>query len=124
MLVRYKKGFEKIAMGLLSFMPDEKDVKKLQKTIKDYENNPNWHLFLWKQEDVLGIIGLRLEDENKAVIQHISVNPSHRNQGIGKKMIEAVKEQYGEQFVICANEKTESFVKKSEQTSDMNENSQ
>ena len=29
MLLRYKKAFEKIAMGLLSFMPQEKDVKKL-----------------------------------------------------------------------------------------------
>lgn len=115
MLVRYKKNFEKIAMGLLSFMPDEKDVKKLQKTIKDYENNPDWNLFLWKKEDVLGIIGVRLEDDKKVVIQHISVNPSHRNQGIGRKMIEAVKDFYGEEYVICANEKTESFVKKSEQ---------
>ena len=29
MLIRYKKTFEKIAMGLLSFMPSEKDLKKL-----------------------------------------------------------------------------------------------
>ena len=36
MLIRYKKNLEKIAMGLLSFMPDEKkDVKKLQQTIED-----------------------------------------------------------------------------------------
>lgn len=28
MLIRYKKTFEKIAMGLLSFMPNEKDLKK------------------------------------------------------------------------------------------------
>ena len=27
MLIRYKKVFEKIAMGLLSFMPNEKDLK-------------------------------------------------------------------------------------------------
>ena len=37
MLIRYKKIFEKIAMGLLSFMPSEKDLKKLQLTIKQYE---------------------------------------------------------------------------------------
>lgn len=28
MLIRYKKSFEKIAMGLLSFMPNEKDLKQ------------------------------------------------------------------------------------------------
>ncbi|MRG86459.1 GNAT family N-acetyltransferase [Salinibacillus xinjiangensis] len=112
MLIRYKKSFEKIAMGLLSFMPDEKDVKKLQQTVKEYENNPNWHLFLWKDEDLLGAIGVRIEDEEKAVIQHVSVNPSHRHQGIGKKMIDAVRNQYNNQYVVCANEKTESFVQK------------
>lgn len=37
MLIRYKRSFEKIAMGLLSFMPGEKDVKQLQQTIKSYE---------------------------------------------------------------------------------------
>ena len=80
MLIRYKKNLEKIAMGLLSFMPEEKkDVKKLLQTIKEYEANPNWHLYLWKEDDdVLGAIGVRLEDKN-AYIQHISVNPSHRN---------------------------------------------
>ncbi|MBB6455295.1 riboflavin biosynthesis RibT protein [Salirhabdus euzebyi] len=114
MLVRYKKSLEKIAMGLLSFMPDEKDVKRLQQTIKEYEENPNWHLFLWKEEDILGSIGVRMEDEKKAVIQHVSVNPSHRNQGLGRKMIQGVKDLYGNEYVICANEKTESFVQKCE----------
>ncbi|HWO97501.1 MAG TPA: N-acetyltransferase, partial [Bacillus sp. (in: firmicutes)] len=33
MLIRYKKNYEKIAMGLLSFMPTEKDLKALQKTM-------------------------------------------------------------------------------------------
>ena len=39
MLIRYKKSMEKIAMGLLSFMPEEKDVKKLTVTMKAYEEN-------------------------------------------------------------------------------------
>jgi riboflavin biosynthesis RibT protein len=112
MLVRFKKSLEKIAMGLLSFMPDERDVKKLTQTIKEYESNPDWHLYLWKEEDVLGAIGLRVEDGEKVVIQHISVNPSYRNQGIGKKMIQSVHQQYGHGHVICANENTEGFVKK------------
>jgi len=48
MLIRYKKSFEKIAMGLLSYMPSEKDLKKLQQTIKQYDSDKNWQLFLWK----------------------------------------------------------------------------
>ena len=59
--------FEKIAMGLMSFMPQEKDLKKLQETIKQYETNENWHLYLWKEdEDIVGIIGIVIEDEQTA----------------------------------------------------------
>ncbi|HEY4531645.1 MAG TPA: N-acetyltransferase, partial [Kurthia sp.] len=38
MLNRYRKAYEKIAMGLLSFMPNEKDLKVLQQTIQTYES--------------------------------------------------------------------------------------
>lgn len=88
MLVRYKKAFEKISMGLLSFMPQEKDVKKLLETIQQYETNPDWHLFLWKkEEDLVGIVGVKMND-TEGIIQHISVNPSHRGEGIGKEMVQ------------------------------------
>lgn len=88
MLLRYKKAFEKISMGLLSFMPQEKDVKKLLETIQQYETNPDWHLFLWKKgEDLVGIVGVRMNDKD-GIIQHLSVNPSHRGEGIGKEMLQ------------------------------------
>ena len=88
MLLRYKKAFEKISMGLLSFMPQEKDVKKLIETIHQYEKDPNWQLFLWKkEEDLVGIIGVQIIGK-EAFIQHISVNPSHRGEGIGTEMVQ------------------------------------
>ena len=109
MLNRYKKNSEKIAMGLLSFMPEEKDVKKLQQTIKEYESNSDWHLYLWKEaDDVIGAIGLRV-DGDKAIIQHISVNPSHRNIGVGKKMIQEITKLYGSNYKIIAQEPIQSF---------------
>lgn len=110
MLIRYKKDLEKIAMGLLSFMPEEKkDVKKLQETIKSYETISNWHLFLWREEDILGAIGIRKEDDEYVVIQHVTVNPSHRNMGIGQKMIEAIKNKYQDKYTVCADSLTEDF---------------
>ncbi|HLR15044.1 MAG TPA: GNAT family N-acetyltransferase [Bacillota bacterium] len=111
MLIRYKKNMEKIAMGLLSFMPEEKDVKKLQDTIQSYESDDNWHLYLWREDDILGAIGLRLEEE-QAIIQHISVNPSHRNSGLGNKMIQEVQKKYQESYTIQADKSIESFFKK------------
>lgn len=93
MLIRYKRNYEKIAMGLLSFVPTEKDLKKLQQTMKEYEQNEHWQLYLWKQEeDIIGIVGISMLDKSLIEVQHVSVNPSHRQQGIGKKMIKALKE--------------------------------
>ncbi|GAA0416258.1 MAG: GNAT family N-acetyltransferase [Bacillota bacterium] len=112
MLIRFKKNLEKIAMGLLSFMPEEKDVKKLQQTIKEYETNPDWHLYLWKEEDILGAIGVRVEGEINAVIQHVSVNPSHRNLGIGKKMMNEVTRLYQDKYAVCAEEEIQHFYSK------------
>ncbi|WP_368651995.1 GNAT family N-acetyltransferase [Ornithinibacillus sp. 4-3] len=110
MLIIYKKNFEKIAMGLLSFMPAEKkDVKLLQHTMKEYETNSDWHLYLWKEEDILGAIGLKIVD-GEVIIQHISVNPSHRNMGIGKKMLNEIKRQYEENYTISAAELVKNYV--------------
>ena len=112
MLIRYKKTFEKIAMGLLSFMPTEKDLKKLQSTMKEYETEEDWQLFLWKEEDIIGLLGVLYDHpRNTIVIQHISVNPSHRLQGIGKKMVKALKEMYGDKEII-SNEYTAPFIEK------------
>ena len=90
MLIRYKKAFEKIAMGLLSFMPNEKDIKKLTETIQSYENDENWILYLLKKNDeYVGIVGLVLDDKT-ATIQHVSVIPSYRGEGFAKEMLQEV----------------------------------
>jgi len=111
MLIRYKKAFEKIAMGLLSFMPNEKDLKKLQQTMKQYDQSEEWQLFLWKEEDIIGLIGVTAVSEDILEIQHISVNPSHRHQGIGKSMVKALKDLFpGKE--LRGNEETSAFFEK------------
>ena len=112
MLILYKRILEKIAMGLLSFMPNEKDVKKLQETIKQYETLENWQLYLWKEEeDLIGLIGIVIQPDDTILIQHITVNPSFRQQGIGRKMLEQIKQMYEDkQFV--SNDMTASFIVK------------
>ncbi|SRR5690606_15225634 len=111
MLIRYKKSFEKIAMGLLSFMPEEKDLKKLQQTIKQYETSDDWQLFLWREDDIIGLIGVYTGNDPVLEIHHISVNPSHRHQGVGKNMVKALKDLYPDK-ILQANELTEAFLKK------------
>ncbi len=111
MLIRYKKNHEKIAMGLLSFMPIEKDVKQLQRTMKEYDTNPDWYLYLLKQNnDVMGAIGLKVVDHLNVVVQHISVYPSFRNVGVARKMVDEIKALYGDRYDVCGNESTQQFI--------------
>ena len=111
MLVRYKKALEKIAMGLLSFMPQEKDIKRLMETVQQYEQQDNWMLYLWKRGDeYVGIVGVLVE-ETVATIQHITVIPSHRGEGIALKMVQELCD-LGLFTEIKPNEETEPFVQK------------
>ncbi|MFX3629032.1 MAG: GNAT family N-acetyltransferase [Ectobacillus sp.] len=112
MLIRFKKNYEKIAMGLLSFMPTEKELKKLQATIKEYETNENWQLYLWKEDDdVLGIIGTIKKEEGMLEVKHICVTPSHRHAGIGTKMLQELRAMTPG-VKICGNEYTTAFCEK------------
>lgn len=111
MLFRYKKSFEKIAMGLLSFMPKERELKKLQQTMHIYEENPDWQLYLWKKdEDFVGLLGVEVV-EDRFNIHHISVNPSHRGEGIGHAMIEKIQ-QIMQARQMTATKETEAFLTK------------
>ncbi|MGM9985995.1 MAG: GNAT family N-acetyltransferase [Bacillaceae bacterium] len=94
MLIRYKSGYEKTAMGMLSLMASEKDIGKLRQTIKLYQQDSAYKLYLWKEmEDVIGLIGLR-EEEECITILHLSVTPSHRMQGIATMMINELLKLY------------------------------
>ena len=112
MLTRYKKMFNKIAMGLLSFMPNEKDLQKLQMTMNQYETEQDHQLFFWKEEEgIIGLIGVLFLDNHLIQIQHISVNPSHRGNGVGKRMVKALKELHKDTHFI-PNENTVAFCDK------------
>lgn len=100
MLIRYKKSFKKIAMGLLSYMPREKELKTLQETMECYESNDDWQLYLWKvDEDIVGVVGVVIEQKEVKIL-HIAVNPSYRDEGIGTEMIAEVKKAYRDLNVV------------------------
>lgn len=107
MLVKYKPAYKKIAMGLISYMPNEKEIKILQETIERYETDDAWQLFLWKEEDIVGVAGIRILDEARAELCHLSVNPSFRDEGIGKTIVAAIREKIGKE--LLPTEDTESF---------------
>ncbi|OLO42656.1 N-acetyltransferase [Alkalihalophilus pseudofirmus] len=93
MLIKYKSTYKKIAMGLLSYMPNQKQIKLLQETIEKYEHDNRWQLFLWKKEDIVGVIGIYEDVDGDFELCHVCVNPSFRDEGIGKQMLQAVQEK-------------------------------
>ena len=68
MLYKYKKDYQKIAMGLLSFIAELKDISRLQSELKWYDAEDNRNLYLWKDDsnDFVGIVGI---EENVVDIQ-------------------------------------------------------
>ena len=76
--------------------------------MKNYETDENLQLFLWKDEEITGLIGIEVSPTH-IEIQHISVNPSFRKQGIGKTMVRAIKEQYPDKE-LKANELRKAFL--------------
>ncbi len=111
MLVRYKKSFKKIAMGLLSYMPREKELRTLKETIESYESDDERQLYLWKiDEDIVGVVGVAVS-EGKVKVLHIAVNPSFRDEGIGTKMVAAVTKLYSD-YKVAPDEATMRFFEK------------
>ncbi|WP_033542553.1 GNAT family N-acetyltransferase [Planococcus sp. CAU13] len=110
-LTRYKKANEKIAMGLLSFMPREQNLVVLKKTMERYANDPGWQLYLCKRDDdCIGVIGIELDDHTFNV-HHICVDPSFRNEGVGHFMVEKVQD-FHEPLALSTTSETKDFLAK------------
>ncbi|WP_042472228.1 GNAT family N-acetyltransferase [Bacillus ndiopicus] len=109
MLVKYKKTFEKIAMGLISLMPKCKDSKYLMDIVHHYEQATDRQLYLWKKdEEFVGIIGVAVEGST-ATIQHISILPSYHGEGITAAMLEELR-ALGQYDSLQYNDETAPFL--------------
>lgn len=97
MLYKYKNDYEKIAMGLLSFIPDLKEISHLKSCFEWYRAEDVRHLYLWKNEngDFIAIAGIEVDDASKLVmLRHISVTPAERNHGVCFKVMDALSRLY------------------------------
>lgn len=111
MLTKYRKTYKKIAMGLLSFIPGERELKTLQQTVQRYEEHPDCQLYLLKKEgDFVGLIGLEIA-ENHFTVCHASITPCYRGEGLGHAMVAAVQQLMGARE-LRATAKTEAFLAK------------
>lgn len=112
MLLEYKNDYEKITMGLLSFIPDLKDVSRLQSELEWYQQEDR-KLYLWRVEetqDIIAVAGVEMGEE-LILLRHISINPSFRNEGISYKILEALDESFPQKKVIGTLETSPLIVK-------------
>lgn len=114
MLIKYKKSYRKIAMGLLSLMPKERNLKTLLHTINKYDEDPRWQLYFWKEDNAyVGLVGVEVS-EDAFTVKHLSVLPCRREEGIGQKMVMGIQELM-KQRKMHASRETKAFLS---QTSD------
>ncbi|AXF54836.1 GNAT family N-acetyltransferase [Salicibibacter kimchii] len=111
MIIKYKPAYRKIAMGLLSYTPELKEVKTLQETMDEYENDESMKLYLWKkEEDIVGVVGLQESSDGDVMLRHICVNPSYRHEGIADTILSTMEEKLGKNFI--ASDLTREFLEK------------
>lgn len=113
MLLDYKNDYEKITMGLLSFVPDLKEVTRLQSEMEWYQQEENRKLYLWRGEetkDLIAVVGIEI-GEDLILLRHIAINPSFRNEGISYKIFEALDNQFSQKKIIGTLETAPLVVK-------------
>lgn len=101
MLIKYKNDYEKIAMGLLSFIPDLKDVTRINLAIKGYQDTENRDLYLWKNEtgNFTGIVGVE-NDGNVIVVRAISLSPDERHKKVSFLILNAILSLYPDKKIM------------------------
>lgn len=64
------------------------DPEFLEKTIKQYTSNDSLEIYGYEVDGtLLGIVGFSLNEEERLVIHHISVDPEYRGMGYGRGQI-------------------------------------
>ncbi|GEK04872.1 N-acetyltransferase [Schleiferilactobacillus harbinensis] len=113
MLVKYKNDYEKIAMGLLSFVPDLKPLDHLQTEMALYQNDPEYLLYLWRpadSQDFAGVVGIQ-RSQDIILVRHISLMPSERGSHQTFMIFDELAKLYPHQKLMGTFETTPLLVK-------------
>lgn len=97
MLIPFTSNYEKVVMGLLSYIEDYKAFEDLNAEMARI-NDRKRTVYLWKDEEttnVVGLIGFDLnEQDDTLVTRYISLNPSFRNEGLSYEILTALREEF------------------------------
>lgn len=112
MLVRYRRSYEKTAMGLLAYSCHDKSPRTLMELVRSYEDDPGKFLYLWRiDEDFVGIIGVERLGDN-LFVRHISLNPSLRGEKRSYELLDRMRLFFPDDVRVVSQGETAGLIDK------------
>ena len=114
MLIPYTNNYEKVVMGLISYVNEYKNFESLLEEIERIKSGSRT-LYLWRDpssENIIGIIGFDQNDKDQTIlIRYLSINPSFRNEGLSLCILTALKEEFPV-YPLAGSIETSGLIKK------------
>ena len=107
MLIQYKKDFEQTTMGLLSYLPDFKNLDNLKDEMRLNQAKNDFQLFLYRNDEsnIIGVIGTQ-NDDHFIVIRYLSLAPGYRDEEYERKILSDLKDNYPNKKITALPEFT------------------
>ncbi len=108
MLIKYKKDYEKIVMGFLSYLDDFKNIKNIQEEMELYHKKNEYQIFLFKHKDgdVEGIIGIQMAPQF-VMVRYISLSPAYRTTENQLAILQELKRIFPVEKILSTPENAE-----------------
>lgn len=102
MLIPYNEDYEKITMGLLSYIPHLKEPARLAEELGLYEADSSRTIYLWQNAETSNLIAVvGIEDEEEFVLlRHIAIDPSFRNEGLIYMILDKLMEKVDGKSIV------------------------
>lgn len=103
MLIQYKKDYEKIAMGLLSYLPDFSNLNNVREEIKlNQETDNDFQLYLFRNQEgnMVGVLGTQV-DRHFVVIRYLSLAPGFREEKYERRILKELREDFPQQRITA-----------------------
>lgn len=111
-LLKYRTDYEKVAMGLLSFVPTLKKIDRLQAELQWYQESDQRQLLLWKDlnQDFSGIVGVEFRP-GFVIVELIALTPAVRNADQTTTILDELADMYPDDKLMGTLATTEVIAK-------------
>lgn len=105
MLIECKKDQEKVAMGLLSYLPEFKNLDNLKEEIKLNKTSSEFQLYLYREKEAnfIGVIGTQ-NDAHFIIVRYVSLEPDYRQAKYESRIIQELASSYPNKKITAVPE--------------------